>query len=368
MKRLSILLLTLISVVACKKEEPSFTVSALTDAEDGLQVYLKKADANNQPITLDSTVIENGRFSFTGNQPQAEAHYIFIQGKRGNIALILENANIEVTAYQDSLQFSKISGTQHNKDYQDYVTTVRSMNGKMMDISRKLSKARSENDSTQMLLAREAMKGFQKELSDYRTNFVKERPNSYYSTILLWQLFKSKSISVKEAKELFEGLSPEMKETHHSKMLAEDLANAVSTDIGDLAPDFSAKTPEEELLALSDVKGKVTLIDFWASWCGPCRVENPKVVAMYNRLHDKGFNIIGVSLDRQKENWVKAIADDKLTWPQVSNLAFWNDPIVKKYGVQAVPHTVLLDAEGRIVAKNLRGEALESRIEELLNL
>jgi len=136
--------------------------------------------------------------------------------------------------------------------------------------------------------------------------------------------------------------------------------------IGLPAPDFTLETPDGKKVSLKDFKGKVVLIDFWASWCGPCRRENPNVVAMYNRYKDKGFEILGVSLDRSKEPWIKAIADDKLTWPHVSDLKGWGSSAAALYGITSIPHTVLVDRDGRIVARQLRGEVLGKKLEEIL--
>lgn len=136
--------------------------------------------------------------------------------------------------------------------------------------------------------------------------------------------------------------------------------------IGALAPEISLPTPEGDTLSLSDLRGQVVLIDFWASWCRPCRMENPNVVRMYNRLHGKGFEIYGVSLDRTKANWEQAITSDGLTWHHVSDLKYWSSVAAQTYGVHSIPYTVVVDREGRIAAKGLRGAALEQKVEELL--
>jgi len=153
-----------------------------------------------------------------------------------------------------------------------------------------------------------------------------------------------------------------------ARRLDDLLDRARAFSIGGVAPDFSQQTPDGESLRLSELRGKVVLVDFWASWCGPCRRENPNVVRMYNDYKDKGFEILGVSLDRDRERWLQAIEKDGLTWPHVSDLKGWQNSVAKAYGVHSIPHTVLLDEEGRIIARNLRGAALEKKLKELFGI
>ena len=138
--------------------------------------------------------------------------------------------------------------------------------------------------------------------------------------------------------------------------------------MGDTAPNFKASTPDGKVVSLKEGLGKVTLIDFWASWCAPCREENPSVVALYAELHSKGLNIISVSLDDDANKWKAAIAEDKLSWTQVSNLKEMQDPIALQYGVTQIPTTILIDASGKIVARDLFGEDLKEKIQELLDI
>ncbi|MEM9260047.1 MAG: TlpA disulfide reductase family protein [Bacteroidota bacterium] len=135
--------------------------------------------------------------------------------------------------------------------------------------------------------------------------------------------------------------------------------------IGAEAPDFTGLDPEGQEISLSDLRGKVVLIDFWASWCGPCRRENPNVVKMYAKYKDQGFEILGVSLDNTKSRWLKAIEDDKLTWLHVSDLMGWRSAFAKQYGVSSIPQTILLDKDGNILARNLRGAGLEQKLAEI---
>ena len=149
--------------------------------------------------------------------------------------------------------------------------------------------------------------------------------------------------------------------------MQQELDKAKSFLIGGQAPDFTQKTPGGQDFSLSDLRGKVVLIDFWASWCGPCRRENPNVVRLYETYKEKGFDILGVSLDRTEAPWLQAIEQDKLTWHHVSDLQGWSNEVAQAYGVRSIPHTVLVDGEGRILARNLRGEALEQKLKELFD-
>jgi len=147
--------------------------------------------------------------------------------------------------------------------------------------------------------------------------------------------------------------------------LKSNIDNAKNFMVGGVAPDFEQNTPDGQPMKLSDLRGKVVLVDFWASWCGPCRRENPHVVKLYDKYKSKGFEVLGVSLDRTKDKWEKAIAKDKLTWSHVSDLKGWKNKVAKQYSVTSVPHTILLDKEGRILARNLRGPDLDAKLKEL---
>jgi peroxiredoxin len=168
-----------------------------------------------------------------------------------------------------------------------------------------------------------------------------------------------------EIKTMYEGLTPEMQNTKIGKRIKEKIDKGDKVTIGVKAPNFSAPTPAGDELALNDVLGKVTVVDFWAAWCRPCRAENPNVVRIYNKYKDQGLSILGVSLDRKAEDWKKAIEDDGLEWNHVSNVDYF-DEIAALYNVDAIPATFILDENGMIVAKNLRGPALEAKIVELL--
>ena len=205
-------------------------------------------------------------------------------------------------------------------------------------------------------------------MNDYSKKFIKENPDAYLSVLLLENFLMRQYLTPEEIKSYFEGLDKDVKETKSGKKIKTALDSMSAIVIGKPAPNFSAPSPEGKTISLKESLGKVTIIDFWASWCGPCRAENPNVVALYNEFHPQGLNIIGVSLDKDAAKWKEAIAKDGLIWPHVSNLKFWEDPIAKQYNVQSIPATFILDEKGNIVAKDLRGEELRAKVAALLGV
>jgi peroxiredoxin len=197
--------------------------------------------------------------------------------------------------------------------------------------------------------------------------YAKNNPSSPLALYALQQ-YAGWEINPDKVEPLFVALSEENHNYPSAAEFKENIEIARKTGIGRLAMDFTQNDTLGSPVMLSSFKGRYVLVDFWASWCGPCRAENPNVVKVFNKYKDRNFHIIGVSLDRpgQKERWMKAIHDDKLEWTQVSDLKFWDNEVAKQYGIKAIPQNLLLDPDGKIIAKNLRGEELDQKLEQAM--
>ncbi|WP_299537028.1 TlpA disulfide reductase family protein [Ulvibacterium sp.] len=375
MKKFLFAFITISAFMACNQNPKGYVVegSLRGDLEDGTKVFLRKQGENRQPVDVDTTTTLDGKFTFTGEAAIPEMHYIFLENAMGYSAIVLENGKISLSAHMDSLGLSKLEGTPQNEVFTDYLKKSKDISEKARSIQQDIQTATMSKDTASLVSLRDEMMELQDEYKNFELTYIREHPTALISALLIDRAMGSQSVSSEEIQELYDGLSPEIKETKVAKSVLERLQSVKereerkkSTSIGAKAPDFSAPTPTGGELALNEALGKVTLVDFWAAWCKPCRAENPNVVKVYEKYHGKGLNIVGVSLDKTKAAWEKAIADDGLTWNHVSNLAYFDDEIAKLYGVDAIPAAFLLDENGVIVAKNLRGPALEAKVAELL--
>jgi peroxiredoxin len=326
--------------------------------------------------TLDTVVVEGGKFTMKGSAKEADINLIQIESVEGKIPFILENGDIEMDINKDSLSAVKVTGTYNNDELTAYRELGSAIQKKMMKFQKdnmaKMNQAQQKKDTATInALSKEYFK-FQKDFAAQSEEYVKTHPKAFISLLLIESFFQQ-MVEPAKITTYFNGLDKELKANKHGKKIKSQLdvinkpAAPAGVAVGSVAPDFSAPDPSGKMVSLKQCMGKVTLIDFWASWCNPCRAENPNNVALYNEFHAKGLNIIGVSLDKDGAKWKEAIAKDKLAWPQISNLKYWDEPIRVTYGVESIPATFLLDANGTVVAKDLTGAALKAKVAELLS-
>ncbi len=367
MKNIIFSLFVTIFLISCNQQKEAGFTATIDGVADNTNVYVSKLGKNNQPVPLDTVQVVQGNFSF--NMPQDEPqqiNMIKIDGVASNIFFVYENEPITATLYKDSLRSSVITGGEHNKLLMSYMDTLKSNAMKMRDIQLDMRAAMSEQDREMYMNLRDEQKDLEEKDLEFRKKVATENKNSIIAALSLSDLMGAKKLPNNEIKAIYDSFSDEVKDHTLGRLINENIAKMSKTDIGAKAMSFEAPTPGGDMLSLEEAMGKLTLIDFWASWCKPCRMENPNVVSVYNDYKDKGFNIISVSLDKTKSSWEKAIADDNMDWYHVSNLKYWSEPIALEWGVRSIPATFLIDEEGVIVAKNLRGAALRQKVNEIL--
>ena len=345
------------TLAACNAQSGYKVTGTVEGMPDGKAII---ATVNGSTLdTLAKADVKNGSFEFTGNVSEPTGAYIMVIGQRGAIPFMLENANITISAGQAGLT---VTGSEGQKIYDQFMAINATAQQEAMKLQQEYQAANGDQAKIQAI--QEAYAKLMTDVQAKETELIKANPDSYVSAFVIASGMGQ--MEYEQLKERYNLLGEKAKAGAQGKAIAAQIAKLESTAIGQIAPNFTITTPEGESISLYDIKGKVKLIDFWASWCGPCRGENPHVVEIYKEYHPKGLEIFGVSLDNNKEAWVKAIADDGLVWKHGSDLKGWQSAPAQLYSVTGIPHTVLLNENNKIIAKNLRGDELKQKIAELL--
>jgi len=281
------------------------------------------------------------------------------------LGFYLENAPIKLSS-PDSVKRAAITGSVINDDNKALNQSMKPLRDKMNALKAKWIGVKPQPENPLYVKSADSLRNMIAEEKALYMKFIDAHPNSYIAMVTFNNVGLGYNFDPKIAEKQFNKFTAALKESPLGKQEAETIATAKKKEVGALAMDFSQNDVNNKVVKLSDFKGKYVLIDFWASWCAPCRAENPNVVKAYNQLKGKNFEIIGVSLDEKKDPWVKAIEHDGLPWVNVSDLKGWKNEVAIKYGVTAVPQNILLDPNGKVIAKNLRGEELLSKLATLV--
>ncbi len=313
-----------------------------------------------KPDTFARGQVNKGVLQVKGSMREALLVNLEFPSVKKKIALFLDNGTLTVNGNIDQIQKIQFSGIPVEADFQVLQTTFNPLFEEYSKLGALVRSGTGNRDSVQLAGGR-TFASIQEKTDQFIDRHAAS-PVSAFLLIIVTQMSEDMDVAEKR----FVRLDNTAKTSYFGKYIGAGIAKAKVGAVGSDAIEFTQTDVNGKAVSLSSFKGKYVLIDFWASWCGPCRMENPNVLRNYEQFKGKNFTIVGVSLDKAKDAWIKAISDDKLSWTQVSDLKFWSNEVAVKYNIQSIPQNFLVDPNGKIVAKNLRGDALHNKLCELL--
>lgn len=363
-KTLSITFLALIVLASCtKKVKNEFVINGTLDTVFNGTVYLqKRVDA--PLVTIDSARFSEGKFSFKGVIDYPEVYYLTIPATKSSVPFFIESAEIMVNIKTKNINKSKISGSKSQAEYDAYLDMLDQFNAKIKESYQMYNTAQEIGDQEKANYYDSVITVLDDQRSLFSKNYVLENNSSWISPYIMYR--NSYTYGMEDLETALNAFDTSLSHSIYSDFMYDYLVTLKRTSVGQMYVPFSMQDSTGLNVSVSDYIGSnYLLVDFWASWCAPCREENPNLVALYNKYHEKGFDIFGVSFDSKRDNWLGAIQDDSLTWTHVSDLEGWQNKVGKLYGVRSIPSNVLLDTTGLIIAKNIMGDELKAKLEEL---
>jgi len=364
--------MAVVTMVACAgKDNPNELDSGkmtLTGEVKGMKEgFLEIASLASDSVVVDSIEVKDGKFSYSTELKEPLPYVLRVANAMSQpLFFFADPGKVTINGPSDSLHTAKIEGGNSQALFSQ-------LNDKLMEsrkgeesMRQEFMMAQSTGDTVKMKEVEAKFIEGNEKLVAFAKDLAIANPANVVSAFIAAN-FLMDPAKIEDLKTVFEKLSPAVKSSYYGDRVDKVIKAAAATAVGSVAPDFSQPGVDGNPLQLSSLRGKVVLVDFWASWCGPCRAENPNVVKAYNKYKEKGFEILGVSLDENAEAWKKAIADDKLVWQQVGDMKGWRNDAAQLYGINSIPASFLLDKEGKIIARDLRGEDLDKKLAEVLN-
>ena len=359
-KKLLLLLTVLVTISACQKQ-PQFTINANIDGlEDSVTVYLYDNSVRDE---VDSVKALDGKVSFTGVVTEPTLHYIIVRSDDGDVryrSFWLENTEITITGNIDELDKADVIGSEVQKQQAKYDAQVSYLTV-LFDSLYALYNPNNPEQAAELEVQIDSLMFIE---SQEKVKFVKANPDFFLSAYIAKRLVRN--IPAEQGQEVYDALSETQQQTKYGQAAKEFLELNKNLTVGDSYEELSLPNAQGETVSLSSLKGNYVLIDFWASWCNPCRRESPYLKQAYEAYNAKGFEIYGVSLDGDANKWIEAIAEDEMTWANVLADGEFDSKAAMVYGVKYIPFNYLISPEGEIIGMHFRGEGLLEKLEELL--
>lgn len=336
----------------------SGNVSGLTEGSE-----VKITTTHTEPQTQAVSKVVKGKFLLKGNVEEPGLYFLVMDNAQPQY-LFLDNSHIGIEGKKADLKNLKVAGSAAHEDFQYFKKIFDPLVGELSAVAAQLNRGPAAEERAVLEVKYDSISALVQVGID---QFIVQKPASYVSPFLLTiTLQMNDDLALLESR--FNKLDPAIKKSRIGTSLYQHIVSSRAGQIGSEAIDFTQPDVNGKPVSLSSFRGKYVLVDFWASWCRPCRIENPNVVENYNKFKDRNFTVLGVSLDRpgQKESWIKAIEQDKLTWTNVSDLKFWQNEAAQLYKVTGIPFNILIDPNGKVIARNLRGPDLEAKLCEVL--